>query len=429
MDDAVGAKLRELLTPSVRDELLDDPRRLAELVRERLGIDRRREASFLNTVMQEGVPKRLLAMPAGSLTSAMIANYARKVSEDTGLKEDVARSAIEAWSVGLGLRVSVDKPRPDSGTKPELDQRAGLPEGGKHRESVSEGAGPGIREIRGIGIAMALSGAAAIFISSRFLAWSVFSSEGGLLVFSSKGGLLRVGLPTFALAAATIYAGLALVLIYNSSSMVHDTELPAIGQDVNTPFQEMRKVAIAACAVDAIILCLLSTGIFVSGSARGASLHSDGAFFLIMMFAGALLFLVMTFRLYRWRATPVSSVRNLLDPTAVLLLVGGLFGLWAFGININFRIDLLPYQLPFDLAMIFMGVAILAGSPRLAHRASIAAVCFISAILGACDLWSIQAASFEWKTINEIGMLTDVLVLGILIFGYMRRRNDVASAG
>jgi hypothetical protein len=92
MDDAVGATLKELLTPAVRDELLDDPRRLAELVRERLGTDRKREASILNTVMQEGVPKRLLGMPAGSLTAAMIANYARKISEDTGLNQGGRRA-------------------------------------------------------------------------------------------------------------------------------------------------------------------------------------------------------------------------------------------------------------------------------------------------------------------------------------------------
>ena len=59
-----------------------------------------RVSNHLTAILQEGF-QRLSAMPTGSLTSAMIANYAKKVSEDTGLKEDVARAAIEAWSAGL----------------------------------------------------------------------------------------------------------------------------------------------------------------------------------------------------------------------------------------------------------------------------------------------------------------------------------------
>ena len=136
MDDVAGAKLRQLLTPSVQDELLADPRRLAELVRERLGTDRRREASFLNTVMQEGVPRRLLSMPAGSLTSAMIANYARKVSEDTGLKEDVARASIETWASGLGLIIASSDPQPHQAPM-DAGSGAAVPP-----SAVEAGAGP-----------------------------------------------------------------------------------------------------------------------------------------------------------------------------------------------------------------------------------------------------------------------------------------------
>jgi WD40 repeat protein len=113
MEDVLRAKLRKLLAQPDRDKLLSDPRRLAELVRERLGSECKREASFLNTVMQEGVPKRLLSMSAASLTKPMILNYAKKVSEDTGQKEDIARWAIEAWMDGLGLKVASEtQPRP-----------------------------------------------------------------------------------------------------------------------------------------------------------------------------------------------------------------------------------------------------------------------------------------------------------------------------
>jgi hypothetical protein len=105
MDEAIRTKLKTLLSQPDRDELLDDPRRLSELVRERLGIDRRREAGFLNAALQEGVPKRLLAMSGSRLSGTMLDNYATKLSDDIGLRQDIARSAIAAWASGLGLDV------------------------------------------------------------------------------------------------------------------------------------------------------------------------------------------------------------------------------------------------------------------------------------------------------------------------------------
>src|SRR5439155_2113393 len=120
MDNEVHRKLRTLLAQPNRDQLLDDPRQLAELVRERLGAGREREARFLNAVMQEGVPKRLLAMSPANLTQQMLDGYARTLSNNTGLMEDVARSAIEAWAAGLGLAIAgAAGPKP-----PAYDDRA-----------------------------------------------------------------------------------------------------------------------------------------------------------------------------------------------------------------------------------------------------------------------------------------------------------------
>lgn len=420
MDDAVGAKLRELLTPSVRDELLDDPRRLAELVRERLGADRKREASFLNTVMQEGVPKRLLAMPSASLTSAMIANYARKVSEDTGLKEEVARSAIEAWSVGLGLTTSASKPRADSGPGPELNQRADTSEDGKPREAVSAGTGADIREVRWIGVLMAIFGVAAFLVSN---------------IFHWEGAVLRQALPIFTVATANVYAGLALVLICYSPPTVHDVEFMGVGLGATSPLRRVRRITIAVCATDAIVLCLCLIAVFAFAPKGGPRFQSGDILPFIGLVGGAILFPAITFRLYRWRAaTPVAATLNLLDPVAILLLVRGLFGLWVFGMNaspaggLTSGMGWLLAELPFDLAMIFMSVAIFIGSPRLAPRVAIAAVCSVSAILYGGDLWSYQDQGWEWKMLDETGIIVDLLVLGLVIFGYIHRRNDVAQA-
>src|SRR5262249_24203455 len=51
-------------------------------------------------------PRRLQGMPAASVTATMIKNYAAQVSGDTGLAEDVAHWAIEAWVCGLGLGIA-----------------------------------------------------------------------------------------------------------------------------------------------------------------------------------------------------------------------------------------------------------------------------------------------------------------------------------
>ena len=60
------------------------------------------------------MPKRLLAMSVPRLSGVMLDNYAGKLSEDTGLREEIARSAIGPGR-GLGLQVDADplrQPRP-----------------------------------------------------------------------------------------------------------------------------------------------------------------------------------------------------------------------------------------------------------------------------------------------------------------------------
>ena len=106
MDDVIRAKLRDRLGRSDRENLLGgSATTLAEVVRENLGPGHKREAGYLNAVMQAGVPARLLSMPAAGLTQSMVANYAKQISDETGLREDIARWAIEAWAFGLGLQI------------------------------------------------------------------------------------------------------------------------------------------------------------------------------------------------------------------------------------------------------------------------------------------------------------------------------------
>jgi hypothetical protein len=413
MDDAVGATLKDLLTSAVRDELLDDPRRLAELVRERLGTDRRREASFLNAVMQEGVPKRLLAMPTGSLTTAMIANYAKKVSEDSGLREDVARSAIDVWSVGLGLSASVSEFQADAAARPESSQMAGTPEGVKLSEIVFESADT--REMRRTGLLIIIFGVAAMLLSKLF----------------SEFDILVRALPIFTVAAASIYAGLVLVLISYSPPA---GKFRGGGLATPTPPRLVLWIAMAVCVIDAAALYLyLSIAISADRELRPSLQHWDILPLTVLVGTAFLFFPAIVYRLYNRSAPiPVAATLNLLDPVAIMLLVRGLFGLWVFDMNLqgDRNVGWLRTEFPLDLAMIFISVAILVGWPRLVHKAVIAAVCSVSAIFYACDLWLLSdlGAGQDWKMLDEIGIIADVVVLGLLLFGYLRRRNNIAPA-
>jgi hypothetical protein len=139
MDDVIRVKLRDRLTRSDRITLLGDSRALAEVVRENLGPECKREAGYLNTVMKAGVPTRLLGMSAASLNKTMVVNYAKQISHDTGLREDIARWAIDAWAFGLGLQI-VDS-APALGADDEQRRPHEVPLGRPSRRTLVIGGG------------------------------------------------------------------------------------------------------------------------------------------------------------------------------------------------------------------------------------------------------------------------------------------------
>ena len=135
MDEYIRSQLKVLLSRPDRDELLDDPRRLAELVRERLGFAHKREAAFLNTVMQEGLPKRLLAMSGTSLSLNAVQTHVRSLADNTGLQEIIARWAVETWAHGLGLTVATSGGAPEQ--KPAAEEWEAIEAGHVRKELES----------------------------------------------------------------------------------------------------------------------------------------------------------------------------------------------------------------------------------------------------------------------------------------------------
>lgn len=119
MNKIASARLKEMTARHGR-ELFNQSRR-AEIVRENLGPDCKLEASALNAAAQQGIPQRLLAMPAGHVTSTALANAAAQMAAQTGLKDDIAYWAVATWASAFGLiggGVPERQPRPGSGRSP-----------------------------------------------------------------------------------------------------------------------------------------------------------------------------------------------------------------------------------------------------------------------------------------------------------------------
>src|ERR1700720_2762178 len=104
MGDAVRDALQVVLVRHGR-QLLDDRRRCENVLKENCP-QAKREIAALIATLEYGVPRRLLGMPAASMTAMMIANYAARVAQDSGLEEGLARWAIETWALGLGLKLA-----------------------------------------------------------------------------------------------------------------------------------------------------------------------------------------------------------------------------------------------------------------------------------------------------------------------------------
>jgi len=103
MDDTVRSILRDILRRH-GNELIREPER-CENIFETLPQQAKLESAALIEVLRQGVPQRILDMPSGNLTRATLRNFATRVSQETGLREDVARWAVETWAFGLGYEI------------------------------------------------------------------------------------------------------------------------------------------------------------------------------------------------------------------------------------------------------------------------------------------------------------------------------------
>jgi hypothetical protein len=172
------------------------------------------------------------------------------------------------------------------------------------------------------------------------------------------------------------------------------------------------------------------------GLSRSIPIHSDDIIVGTILAGGVIIYSPIVVVLFRWRLNWKDPAKwNLLEATAILLLFRGLFALWVFGSVAAYGLDTVleaPWlfaDLPFDLVMIFMSIAIFVGSRRFAPRGIMVAVCTLSAILYACDLAWYPDDWWENKLLDAIGILADLGLIALLSYGYLHRRADSLHSG
>ncbi len=101
MQDIVRSKLTELVGRFGLD-LCNDPRRCEALLRDVCG-EHKRAIVALVSAAREGVGTELRQSSAGVPKDLVIARLTKRLHEDFGLVEELARWAVETWAVALGV--------------------------------------------------------------------------------------------------------------------------------------------------------------------------------------------------------------------------------------------------------------------------------------------------------------------------------------
>jgi len=100
MRDVVRLKLCELVR-QIGFNLCDDPRRCEAFLRD--SIEANREITALKAAAREGVGEELRRSSAGVPKGLIVFRLAKRLHENYGLAEDLARWAVESWAIALGI--------------------------------------------------------------------------------------------------------------------------------------------------------------------------------------------------------------------------------------------------------------------------------------------------------------------------------------
>lgn len=109
MDDLPRQKLGEIIS-RYGQAIGDDPRKCEGLLKDLCG-EYRREIFVLVSALKERVAAELLAMPGGLPREVTLARLIRRLHDNLGLTEEVARWAVESWAMALGVMAGSEQPQ------------------------------------------------------------------------------------------------------------------------------------------------------------------------------------------------------------------------------------------------------------------------------------------------------------------------------
>ena len=138
MNNLVREKLRELIV-SFGTTLANDPKRLEGLLKDYCA-SCRKEVNALVNAAKEGIPAEILAAGDGTSWEALGSRLIRRLEDELGLAEEVARWAVESWTMALGIKLPADPPPPPeppvkvSPVQPPIQPPQPVP-GGKQRNA------------------------------------------------------------------------------------------------------------------------------------------------------------------------------------------------------------------------------------------------------------------------------------------------------
>lgn len=108
MHDLPRQKLRELIA-EYGLSLCEDPRRVEALLKDLCG-QHRREIFVLVSALRERVVEELRNSQASVPASIVLPSLAKRLHDNLGFKEDIARWAVESWALALGFKFAQAPP-------------------------------------------------------------------------------------------------------------------------------------------------------------------------------------------------------------------------------------------------------------------------------------------------------------------------------
>lgn len=116
MSELARQKLREIIAAHARPPALD-ARRCEGLLRDLCGERERREINVLVAALKERIVDDLLDSGSSLPSEVLLSRCARKLHDQSGIAEDLARWSIESWALALGIVTTDTRTTAASGSK------------------------------------------------------------------------------------------------------------------------------------------------------------------------------------------------------------------------------------------------------------------------------------------------------------------------